>query len=332
LNDAVTTSENAINEQAGDFLSSYMGILGVYGDDNNTFTTDGRLDGNQRGLPEFEGQAPLVMDRDKIAGVRNASTTFNTFYVPGVPYRPYLPDSALAYVEAYALNEGLGTVAAYTYESFTAGLPERQTFNIFRVARQSDLPSIFYQDNEATGEAARYPAYSTNPDATGCWLYIPIVARYYFSMSITSALDAWNMSRADQMWAEPIIATTGVLNGREQVYIRVNHQRIADPANYWVRGDTVNVDLTWQPTLVKHRKPVVLYTENTAFEGAFGGFSYNPYYTNFRTAFNGLPLHMLQQGEFPDYSAIESNPGNGARAVMSGVLYQFYAPKLQDLD
>lgn len=332
--DASTTTEAAIDDQAGDFLSNYMGILSVYGDDNNTFSTDGRLDGCLSGLPEGDGLPPLRADKEQIDLIRANSggpTGYNAFYIPGPAYRPYLPDSALAYVEAYALNEGLGTVAAYTYESFTAGLPERQEFNIFRVARRSDLPAIFYQDNEGTGERARYPAYSTDPDATGCWLYIPNVARYYWSMSITAALDAWNMSRPDHMWANPIITTTGVVNSREMVFIRVDHQRIDNPADYWVRGDTVNVDLTWQPTLIKHRKPVILYTENTTYSGGTG-FGTGTGYTNFRTAFNSLPLHMLEQGEYPSYALGAPTTGSGARSVVSGVLFQFYLPKLQDLE
>lgn len=331
--DNVTTSDAAIADRAGDFLADYLGILGVYGDDNNMFIIDGRLDGARGGLPEFDQQAPLFMDRDRIQAIRDNSTVFNSYYIPGAnPYRPFLPDSALGFVEAYALNEGLGTVAAYTYDSFTAGLPERQEFDFFRVAQASDLPSIFYEDNEITGENARFPAYSPNPDATGCWLYIPLnVASYYWTMSITDALDAWNESRGDHMWAEPIIVTSGVTGGREKVFIRLNHQRIDNPAEYWQRNDTVRVDLTWQPTLVKHRKPVILYTENTAFTGT-QGFNENAFFTNFRTAFSGLPLHMLQQGEYPVYTGASPSVGSGAKAVLSGVLFQFYLPKLQDLD
>ncbi len=329
--DNSTISDAARLDRAGDFLSEYLGILGVYGDDNNLFVIDGRLDGTRGGLAEFEGQASLITDRDRVQTIRDASNTFNNYYLPSSnpaqAYRPWVADSALAFVEAYAINEGLGTVAAYTYDSFTAGLPEDAEFNFFRVAGRSDLPAIFYEDNTSTGESARFPAYSADPDETGCWLYLPQIASYYWTMRITAALNAYNESRADR-WANPIIVTTGTVSGRNRVFIRLDHQR----QEAWTRNDTVRVDLTWQPTLVKHRKPLLLYTENMAYEGSFGGFNVNPYFTNFRSAFNGLPLHMIQQGEYPTYAGMASTPGSGAKAVMSGILYQFNLPKLQDLE
>jgi hypothetical protein len=331
--DNATTIEANVNAKAGDFLAQYMGILGVYGDINTTFFNS-RIDACVAGLPEFEGQSPLLPDTTRIWNLRGRIAPFgayNSFYTPSPtrPYQPVAPDTGMVFIESYALNENLGTVAAYTYGSFTAGMPARRVFEIFRVAQQSDLPENFYT-TDSRGDGPYFPAYSTNPDATGCWLYIPQAARYYWDMQVTDAIDSWNVSRPDSTWADPFLVTYGVQNSNVKVFIRVNHQRINDPAQYWAAGDTVNVDLVWQPILRKHRKPLLLYTENQAYQGNFGGFNFSPYYTNFRTAFNGMPLHLILPGEWPDY--LQNNAGSGARSVMSGVLFQFYTPKLQELD
>ena len=331
-----TTDAGAVSGQAGDFLAQYMGILGVYGDINTTMFFE-RGDACVIGLPEFQGQNSLLPDTTRIRNLRGRDpyNPYNVFYTPNAsrPYMPTAPDSGLVFVEAYALNENLGTVAAYTYGSYSADLPTRQIFPMFRVARQSDLPPIFYTTDETNypGESPRYDAYSTDPDATGCWLYIPQAAQNYWSMQITQAIDTWNVARPDSMWAQPFLVVSGRIGASNRVFIRVNHQRIDNPTNYWQPGDTVNVDAIWQPILRKHRKPAILYTENQAYQGYFGGFGgFNPYYTNFRSAFSGLPMHLMLPGELPSY--IGDDPGWGAKSVFSGVLFQFYRPKLQDLD
>ncbi len=322
-----TTDASAVSDKAGDFLAQYMGILGVYGDINTTFF-NGRIDGLVGALPEFQGQAYLNPDTLMINSLQT-NTQYRSFYTYNAanPYRPVAPDSALVFIEANAINENLGTVAAYTYDSYSAGLPEQQVFEVFRVAQQSDLPLIFYTTDETNypGEAPRYAAYSTNPDETGCWLHIPQTARNFWDMQITDAIAAWNVSRADSMWSEPFLVTKGKINGVDRVFIRVNYQRLSEP---WTAGQQVNVEAIWRPILPKHRKPLILYTENTAYQGNFGGFNFSPYYTNFRTSWNNFPMHLMERGTLP---ASQDDAGSGALGVLNGVLYQFYLPKLQDL-
>jgi hypothetical protein len=324
----VTTDALALNERGGDFLAQYMGILAAYNDINTTFF-NGRIDAMRRGLPEFIGQYPLLPRTELLDSMRIADGAFRNFYTYNAanPYRPVAPDSCLIFIEANAINENLGTIAAFTYDSYTAGLAERDTLEFFRVARQEDLPENFY--TVIDGQRPRFDNYSTNPDATGCWLYIPNAARNYWGMQITTAVDCWNVSRPDSMWANPFSVTSGVISGTSRVFIRVNHQRIDNPDNWWVPGQQVNVDAIWRPILTKHRKPLVLYTESVAYQGSFGGLNFNPYFTNFRTAWNNFPLQMMYRGTLPDYQLYDA--GDGARGIVGGILFQFYTPKIQDV-
>lgn len=319
-----------VADKAGDFLERYMGVSAVYGDDNNTFFF-GRLDGFLSATPIFDGYENLVVRPDMIDELR-LNGQYNSFYQtsPAFPYRWNPPDSAAVFVEAFAINEGLGTVAAYTYDSYSTGLEAETTFDFFRVAQESDLPLIFYDYDDVNfpGVDPWYPAYSTNPEATGCWLYIPSSAQNFWGAEILRAFDAYNASRPDSMWANPVEVVTTTVNSREKTFIHVQHQRINDPSQYWSPGDQVLVDVEWQPVLDKHRKPVTCYTDNVAFEGSFIGEGFNPFYTNFRTAFNTVPLHIIERGTAPDF--MTGDLGTGAMGLMGGLLFEFFSPKLQD--
>ncbi len=317
-------------DKAGDFLERYMGVSSVYGDDNTTFFF-GRLDGCLAADPIYEGTPGMVMNKAMVDSLR-LTTGYNSFYEPSAPfpYRWNPPDSAAVFVEAFAINEGLGTIATHTFDSYSTGLDEETTFDFYRVARASDLPAIFYTTDDVNypGQDPWFPAYSPEASATGCWLFIPTVAQNYWGAEILAAFDAHNASRPDSMWALPREVVSLTVAGRQKTYIHVEHQRINDPAEYWAAGDTVLVDVEWQPILEKHRKPVSCYTESLAYEGSFMGQGLNPYYTNFRTAFNAMPLHMVHRGEAPNFAAYDY--GSGAIGYLGGVLLQFYMPKVQD--
>jgi len=329
-NENTTLTDGSIAERAGDFLSNYMGVSSVYVDIIPTFYNQ-RADAILSGLPEFDDMDTLRIDPAMIAALRQ-NASYNGRYDDGDsltapdPRRP-APDSSLIYIEALALNESAGATAFYTYNSYSAGLDPETTFDFFAVATEDELPPIFHTTDD-TNYPAQDPWFenlNTDPGPDGCWL--KIIPMNYWDITIFEAYDVYNVSRPDSMWGNPQVIAKAVEGVNQRLFIYVNHQTLQDPADYWQPGDTVHVDALWQPVLEKHRKPVMCFTENLAYEATFGGFGINPYYTNFRTAFNTLPLHLVERGATID---IGFN-GRGSLGLMSGVFYLFYTPKIQDV-
>lgn len=330
-NNSDTGAADMIQYNAGDFLRQYMGIDVVYGDDANTVQTS-RFDACTKGEPLFAGLEPLNIDVERLNVLKQEPSYYARFesslYVdPEDPpsqteiYQTTAPDTSLVYLEAIGINETVGTTAFYTYESFSAGLPEEATFDFFRVARAN---------TQGVAQAAElFTDRPAAPTETGCWLYIPTFARNYYDMTIFEASAARNVSREDSMWADPSSPVVVSVGGRDRVFFYAQHQRIANPENYWAYNDTVLVDVRWDPILEKHRKPLVVYTDNVSYQGVFGGIGFNPYFTNFRTAYSCVPMTHLELGEQPNLMADYS--GTGARAVIGGVLFNFFAPKVQDM-
>jgi hypothetical protein len=315
-----TNSTDQIANNAGDFLRRYFGIERVYGDIIQTFV-NGRGDACLRGMPLFTGLDTLRIDPVRIAALRQSNSYNQRYYNPESPsFAAPAPDSSLIYIEAFGINEGFGTQAYYTYDSYSAGLEDETSFDFFRVADAGDLTEELIES---------FPAFPADPSPTGCWLYIPTSARNFYNMTIFEAYSARNLSRPDSMWANPQFVTSSRVGDTDRKFIYVNHQRIDDPAERWAVDDTVRVALRWDPVLVKHRKPLVTYTENLSYQAFFAGIGVNPYFTNFRTAYNQLPLHLLELGEAPDWVGEDS--GSGARGLLGGVLLGFYQPKLQDI-
>lgn len=325
-----TSGEDQIIANAGDFLRQYLGIDVVYGDDVTTYSTS-RGDAFTGAQPAFTGYESLQIDTERLDVLKQDDayyTRFASSLPPDAPqsqvYARTAPDTSLVYVEALGINEGIGATAFYTYDSFSADLPERETFDFFRVAR-ANTPGV-------AQAAALYTDRPAAPTETGCWLYIIAGgqqgARNYSNMTIFNAYSARNLSREDSMWADPTRPLKLTVNASEQVFIYVEHQRIANPEEYWAYNDVVAVDVQWDPILVKHRKPIIVFTENQSYEAVFGGFGANPYFTNFRTAFSCVPLSHFELGTAPDWVA--DDYGSGAKGLLSGILNGFYAVKLQD--
>jgi hypothetical protein len=319
---SATLSQEMVATNGGDFLGLYMGIQGVYGDINTSFFLS-RGDACMSGIPEYAGASALEFDPARVAALRQ-NASFNMFYHDSAnpQYRSPAPDSSLIYLEAFALNESIGSYAAYTYDSYSAGLEDETTFEFFKVAGAGNLPNIFYEEDDTNypGESPWHLDTNIEPGVDGCWLYISV--QNFYDVEIFRAMNAYNVSREDSTWANPTRLSRALVGAGERIYVYVNYQT-GEP---WTVGDDAFVDVQWQPILEKHRKPVVCYTESIGFASTVGE-SFSPLVTNFRTSFSALPMHVLKLGELPT----EFDQGEGARSIMAGVLFQFFRPKLQDV-
>ena len=319
-------------QNAGDFLAAYLGVYDVYVDQFLTFQNS-RGDGNTAGIPEFAFLDTLQLQQSVIDTMRaDGNTFFNGRFDDGVDpfdWRSPLPGNAIPYVEAFSIYEPAGTQSVYTYNSYSAELNSRETFDIFRVVGASSLPPQLFVSADSVGGYGF--DFSPDPDSQGCWVSVPDQIRNLQDITIFNAYEAHNLSRADEMWAQPVVHVTININARDRVFMYVQHQFIGDPAEYWTVGDTVSVDLLWQPILDKHRKVTTCYTENMNFSVNLGPIQAGATYTNFRTAFNSIPMYVMEYGELGTASpTLGLLPGPGALGLMQNVLYSFYSPKIQD--
>ena len=312
----VTTVGTVGNEDAfaGDFLSAYMGISRAFVSYNLQFF-QGRLEAFVGALHEQQGFEDLSIREGMIDALRETGS-YNTLYTNTSHIT--LPDTAMAYVEAIGLNQNAGAEALFTYSSYTAGLAEHDTLTLFMVADSLSLPQ------ELAGED-RVVDRDPNPSSTGCWLRI--FDSHYLDMEIQEAYDAFNVNR-ENAWADPVQRINATVNANEPVFIYVTYQYTDNP---WAVGDTVSVNLRWNPVLEMHRKPVIAFTEN--FDANLLGVGA---FTNFRTCFSTIPLYAMEAGEYfhvtvdPETNLPVYNLGTGSRGIFSYVLYRFYLPTIQE--
>ncbi len=315
------TSTNAldnIDDKAGDFLFTYMGISKAFVSEQRQYFSS-RLEAFVGALHEQQGFEDLRIADGIVDVLRGGEEGYDRLYTParGVA----IPDSSLAYVEALGLNSNSGAEALYTFNSYSSGLPALDTLRLFVVADSLSLPDSLTGANEAALLTNRDP----NPTSTGCWLRI--FDTHYESMEIQSAYDAYNNNRNDA-WADPVQTINATReSGAYPPFIYLTYQYTTQP---WAVGDTVSVYLRWNPILEMHRKPVISFVENQ--EGTLG----IPTYTNFRTCFSTVPLYAMEPGEFvsmtvdPETQLPIYDLGSGANGLWSYVLYRFYLPKVQD--
>lgn len=337
--DGTSTLSNQV-EKAGDFLAGYMGIQDVYSDLYITFINS-RGDGLTAGIPEFAYLDTLKLQQSVIDVMReDGNTFFNGRFDDGNPDTPFdwrmpLPGNSIPYVEAFSLYEPTGSQSVYTYNSYSAEIDQRQEMDIFRVVDLGTIPAadvLFLSPDSVGANGPGYGfSYSPAPDERGCWVMVPDQIRNLQDITIFNAYEAHNLSREDGMWAQPVVNVTLTIDARRKVFMYLQHQTISDPDNYWAVGDTVSVDLLWQPILRKHRKVTTCFTENLNYAGGFGSVGGFATWTNFRTSFNTLPMYVMEYGNLGMVSpALGLVPGPGAIGLMQNVLYSFYRPKIQD--
>jgi hypothetical protein len=335
-----TTTLNFQAEKAGDFLAQYMGVQDTYEDLYISFINS-RGDGLTAGIPEFAYLDTLKLQQSVIDVMRADGNTFfngrfdNADGDGNFEWSEPLPGNCIPYVEAFSLYEGSGAQSVYTFNSYSAELESRQEMDIFRVVDLSTIPEaavLFYGPDSVGAYGPGYGFnYSPSPDSRGCWVWVPDQIRNLQDITIFNAYAANNLSREDNMWAQPVVNVALSISARNKVFMYLQHQTIADTEDYWSVGDTVSVDLLWQPILKKHRKVTTCYTENLQYGIDLGVIQAGATWTNFRTAFNTLPMYVMEYGSLGVASpTLGLLPGPGALGLMQSVLYQFYLPKVQD--
>ncbi len=332
----INNTQQFLTTNSGDFLGNYMGIQDVYIDQFLTFQNS-IGDGMTAAIPEFDFLDTLRLNQAVIDTMRgDGNTFFDGRFDDGDEQTPFdwrspLPGDCVPYIESFSVDDESGTESMYTYNSYSANVERRQVFDFFEVIDASDPSRDFlFAPVSQGGLGLNFPR---EPGPNGCWIWIPNTERNLQDMTIFSTFEAHNISRPDNMWAQ-VIQDVQVLDtdNRWKVHMYLQHQTISDTTDYWAVGDTVSVDLEWDPVLDKHRKVTMCFTENTNSSGGFGPFGGFATYTNFRTAFNTVPLYLMEEGGFgtvdPSFGLL---PGSGYKGLMEAVIASFYEPKIQDL-
>jgi hypothetical protein len=323
-NNGVNTG-SSVDDQPGDLVGDYLGIGVCLIDVGNDF-----LFSRGDGLVAANSTNEYLADMNvgNFAMMRDISNNIETPFTLGNFYG--LPDSSLIFLESFSLSSG-ETEALYTYDSYSEDIEAEGSFSTFRVVlNETQLPEEFHGDGTHVA-----------PTATSCWIRVnsfilDTLARATRNMDVIDVTRVLNLNKfdsdGDPLWGNPYPPVRGLAGDSQNdddVFIYINHQTIEDPAMFWGAGDTIYVELTWNPILVKHNRPIVCYTENISYATSFGGIGFGPLWTNYRTAFSGLPLFLMDEGstEFDENYLF----GTGSKGLLHMILQRFYATKVQDM-
>jgi hypothetical protein len=271
----------SFNYTGGSFFQQYFGVSSVFLQPvtlgaNPTVPIDALI-GAQ---PEFEDPilGSLNLDESKIQQILDSN--------PPARFVAYADVSSgdtlygLKETEVMALEDF--ATSLYTFDSFTAHLPDTLTMHY--------VPEGL--DQIGTGI---YPEWSMDPDSIGCWIWPhSIVDRY---KEITQVHSIVNITRRHQgLPADTAEFRTIAWSDAHNAHmLRVSHVNLgydSTAATYWQPSDTVMVNVSYEPTLYSHEKPVVAFYEDISFGGGFGSAT-----VNFNSIYSGLPLFFMDNSE-----------------------------------
>ncbi|MBL7033851.1 MAG: hypothetical protein ISR91_06865 [Candidatus Delongbacteria bacterium] len=271
----------SFNYTDGSLFQQYFGVSSIYMQAQtlgpNPTTPIDALIGAQ---VEFDDPmfGDLGMDDEKLQQILDAN--------PPARFIAYADETSgetllgLKETEVMALEDF--ATALYTFDSYTAHLP--------------DTITVLYKPGDfAQITPGLYPEWSELPDSIGCWIWPwAILDRY---KEITQVHSIINLTRRNQgLPADTAeFRTIAWSDDRTKHMLRVSHINVgydSTGASYWQPTDTVQVHVSYAPTLYSHEKPVVAFYEDIQFGGGFGNIS-----VNFNSIYSGLPLFFMDNSE-----------------------------------